>query len=70
MADILQKLNPAQREAVTATAGFIRVIAGAADGASVKVAKAAISGAVPVVGGIIAEASETVPEERSSFLES
>ncbi|WP_300637342.1 stage III sporulation protein AE [uncultured Oscillibacter sp.] len=38
----------------------VRVIAGAADGASVKVAKAAISGAVPVVGGIIAEAAETV----------
>ena len=32
----------------------------AVDGASVKVAKAAISGVVPVVGGIIAEASETV----------
>ncbi len=38
----------------------VRIIAGAADGASVKVAKAAISGAVPVVGGIIAEAAETV----------
>ncbi|MCI8818477.1 MAG: stage III sporulation protein AE [Oscillibacter sp.] len=38
----------------------VRVVAGAADGASVKVAKAAISGAVPVVGGIIAEAAETV----------
>lgn len=38
----------------------VRVIAGAADGAAVKVAKAAISGAVPVVGGIIAEAAETV----------
>nr|WP_326184004.1 stage III sporulation protein AE [uncultured Oscillibacter sp.] len=37
-----------------------RVITGAADGATVKVAKAAISGVVPVVGGIIAEASETV----------
>lgn len=37
-----------------------RVIAGAADGAAVKLAKAAISGAVPVVGGIIADASETV----------
>ena len=34
----------------------VRVVAGAADGASVKVAKAAISGAVPVVGGIIAGA--------------
>ena len=38
----------------------VRVVAAAADGASVKVAKAAISGAVPVVGGIIAEAAETV----------
>lgn len=37
-----------------------RVISGAADGAAVKMAKAAISGVVPVVGGIIAEASETV----------
>jgi stage III sporulation protein AE len=36
------------------------VVSGAVDGAAVKVAKAAISGAVPVVGGIIAEASETV----------
>lgn len=39
---------------------IVRVIAGAADGTTVKVAKAAISGVVPVVGGIIAEASETV----------
>lgn len=38
----------------------VRVVAGAADGAAVKVAKAAISGAVPVVGGIIADAAETV----------
>lgn len=38
----------------------VRVVAGAADAAAVKVAKAAISGAVPVVGGIIAEATETV----------
>ena len=37
-----------------------RVISGAADGAAVRVTKAAISGVVPVVGGIIAEASETV----------
>ena len=37
-----------------------RVITGAADAASVKVAKAAISGVVPVVGGIISEAAETV----------
>ena len=39
---------------------IVRVISGSADAAAVKVAKAAISGAVPVVGGIIAEASETV----------
>lgn len=37
-----------------------RVISGGLDGATVKMAKAAISGVVPVVGGIIAEASETV----------
>lgn len=37
-----------------------RIISGAADGATVKVAKAAISGAVPVVGGIISEVAETV----------
>lgn len=37
-----------------------RVISGGLDGAAVKMAKAAISGVVPVVGGIIAEASETV----------
>lgn len=37
-----------------------RVISGAADGAAVKMTKAAISGAVPVVGGIISEAAETV----------
>ncbi len=38
----------------------VHIISGAADGATVKVAKAAISGVVPVVGGIIAEAAETV----------
>jgi stage III sporulation protein AE len=37
-----------------------RVISGSADAVTVKVAKAAISGVVPVVGGIISEASETV----------
>lgn len=37
-----------------------RVIAGTADGAAVKVAKATVSSVVPVVGSIIAEASETV----------
>ena len=38
----------------------VRIISGSADNATVKVAKAAISGVVPVVGGIIADASETV----------
>ena len=37
-----------------------RVITGSVDGATVRVAKSAIAGVVPVVGGIIAEASETV----------
>jgi stage III sporulation protein AE len=37
-----------------------RVISGAVDSTAVKVTKAAISGVVPVVGGIIADASETV----------
>lgn len=39
---------------------IVHIISGAADNAAVKVAKAAISGAVPVVGSILAEASETV----------
>ena len=39
---------------------IVRVISGSADAAAVKMTKAAISGAVPVVGGIIAEVSETV----------
>ena len=38
----------------------VRIISGSADSATVKVTKAAISGVVPVVGGIIADASETV----------
>ncbi|MBE6962969.1 MAG: stage III sporulation protein AE [Ruminococcaceae bacterium] len=38
----------------------IRVISGTADSTAVKMTKTAISGVVPVVGGIIAEASETV----------
>lgn len=38
----------------------VRVITGSADAVTVKVAKAAISGVVPVVGGIISDASETV----------
>ena len=37
-----------------------RIMTGAVDGAAVKVTKAAISGVVPVVGGIIADATETV----------
>jgi stage III sporulation protein AE len=37
-----------------------RVISGAVDSTAVKVTKAAISGVVPVVGGIIADATETV----------
>ena len=36
------------------------IFAGTVDSARVRVAKAAISGVVPVVGGIVAEASETV----------
>lgn len=36
------------------------IFSGVVDGSAVKVAKATISGVVPVVGGIIAEASETV----------
>ena len=46
--------------AFTVYLSVARVISGAADGAAVRVTKAAISGVVPVVGGIIAEASETV----------
>lgn len=37
-----------------------RVLSGAADAAAVKVTKAAISGAVPVVGGIISDAAESI----------
>ena len=46
--------------AFTLYLSVVRIVSGAADGVSVKVAKAAISGVVPVVGGIVAEASETV----------
>jgi len=46
--------------AFTIYLSVVHVIAGSADTAAVKVAKAAISGAVPVVGSILAEASETV----------
>ena len=37
-----------------------RVIAGTADGAALRITKAAVARAVPVVGGILAEASEAV----------
>lgn len=39
---------------------LVRVVAGSVDGVSVKVARTAISGVIPVVGNIIADASETV----------
>ena len=38
----------------------VRIVSGAADALSVRIARAAISGALPVVGGIISEAAETV----------
>jgi stage III sporulation protein AE len=38
----------------------VHIISGSADGTAVKAAKAAISGAVPIVGSILSEASETV----------
>jgi len=38
----------------------VHIIAGSADSLTVKVAKTAISGTIPVVGGIISEATETV----------
>lgn len=37
-----------------------KIIAGTADAAAVKLAKTAVSGAIPVVGGIVAEAAEAV----------
>lgn len=46
--------------AFTVYLSVVRVVAGSADGAAVKVAKAAISGAVPVVGSILSDAAETV----------
>lgn len=39
---------------------IVRVVSGSVDSAAVKVTKATISGAVPVVGSILSEASETV----------
>ena len=38
----------------------VRIIAGSVDGTAVKVTKTAISGMIPVVGGVISEASETI----------
>ena len=46
--------------AFTVYLSLVRVITGSADAVTVKVAKAAISGVIPVVGGIISDASETV----------
>lgn len=46
--------------AFTVYLSVVWVVSGTADSARVKVAKAAISGVVPVVGGIISEVSETV----------
>lgn len=37
-----------------------RIISGSVDGAAIKMTKTAIAGVIPVVGGIIAEASETI----------
>lgn len=37
-----------------------RVVSGTVDGAAVKITKAAISGTVPIVGGILSDAAETV----------
>lgn len=38
----------------------VHIVSGTADSTAVRAAKAAISGSIPVVGGILAEASETV----------
>ena len=46
--------------AFTLYLSVVRIISGSADAVTVKVAKAAISGVVPVVGKIISDASETV----------
>ena len=48
---------------MTAFVGYLTasgVVAGAADAAAVKAARFAISGAIPVVGGILSDAAETV----------
>ena len=46
--------------AFTVYLSVVRVVSGSADAAALKVAKAAISGVIPVVGSILSEASETV----------
>ena len=46
--------------AFTVYLSVVHVISGAADAAAVKLAKAAVSGVVPVVGGILSDAAETV----------
>ena len=46
--------------AFTVYLSVVRVISGSADSAAIKVAKATISGTIPVVGSILSEASETV----------
>ena len=46
--------------AFTVYLSVVRVVSGSADAAALKVAKAAISGVVPVVGSILSEATETV----------
>ena len=39
---------------------IVKVVAGNVDGAALRITKTAISGMIPVVGGVIAEASETI----------
>ena len=46
--------------AFTIYLSVVKVISGAADGTSVKLTKAAISGVVPVVGGILSDAADAV----------
>ena len=64
LAEALKKvvtwLLTASLVAFTAYLSVARIITGATDAATVKMTKAAISGVVPVVGGIIAEAADTV----------
>jgi len=64
LADVVKKaatwLLSASLIAFTLYLSIVRVIAGSADGAAIKVTKATISGVVPVVGSILSEAAETV----------